>query len=236
MSDNDYVIISLFFEASKQSAFQDEVDFELMCEDRKQHGYNSGMGEIFRRVAAVSPVKVGARGALVPPANMSVRQLRAEIQRRGLDARGATERHELVALIEGSQGAQLRKLGVQKLRLEASRLGLDVRGLTEKGELVALLERALVATPRLGHGEGPPSPRKPWSEMSVRELRAEVARLGLSARGCLERADFVELLQEERRTHSESRAEALGTEAEGRAESRAEPSSSEGGLTYNEDL
>merc|ERR1740121_696843 len=102
MSDNEYVIISLFFEASsKQSGFQDENDFEFMCEDRKQHGYNSGMGEIFRRVAAVSPVKLGARGALVPPANMSVRQMRAEILRRGLDARGLTERHELVALLEG---------------------------------------------------------------------------------------------------------------------------------------
>ena len=32
------------------------------CEDRKDNGYNSGMGEIFRKVAAISPVPVRALG------------------------------------------------------------------------------------------------------------------------------------------------------------------------------
>lgn len=36
--------------------FQDEYEFEDMCEDRKNKGYNSGMGEIFRRVASISPI------------------------------------------------------------------------------------------------------------------------------------------------------------------------------------
>jgi hypothetical protein len=234
MSDNDYVIISLFFEDSKRSGFQDESDFEFMCEDRKQHGYNSGMGEIFRRVAAVSPVRLGARGALLPPAKMNVRQLRAEILRRGLDARGATERHELVALLEESQAAELRKLSVQKLRFEASRLGLEVRGLTEKNELVALLERALITTSGQGESEVSQAPQKPLTEMSVRELRAEVSRLGLNARGCLERIDFVNLLQEERRTHAESHAEVPEVGADEAAVSRAEQSISEVGSTCNE--
>lgn len=236
MSDNDYVIISLFFEDSKRSGFQDEADFEFMCEDRKQHGYNSGMGEIFRRVAAVSPVKLGARGALLPPAKMNVRQLRAEILRRGLDARGATERHELVALLEESQAAELRKLSVQKLRFEASRLGLETRGLTEKNELVALLEQALVAASGQREGERSQAPQKPLTEMSVRELRAEVARLGLNARGCLERIDFVNLLQEERRAHAESHAEVLEVGRDEEAAGRAEQSISEAGSTCNETL
>jgi len=36
--------------------FQDEYEFEETCEDRKNNGYNSGMGEIFRRVASISPI------------------------------------------------------------------------------------------------------------------------------------------------------------------------------------
>ena len=37
-------------------AYQDEVEYGGMCEDRAQNGYNSGMGEIFRRVAQISPI------------------------------------------------------------------------------------------------------------------------------------------------------------------------------------
>ncbi|CAE8635910.1 unnamed protein product, partial [Polarella glacialis] len=89
MSDNGYVIISLFFSAAgpKQVGFQDEVDFEFMCEDRKRQGYNSGMGEIFRKVAAIAPVVVGARSAArwLPPAQMTSRQLKLEMARRGLN-------------------------------------------------------------------------------------------------------------------------------------------------------
>merc|ERR1711907_429540 len=39
-------------------SYQDEFEFRDMCEDRKNAGYNSGMGEIFRKVAAISPVKM----------------------------------------------------------------------------------------------------------------------------------------------------------------------------------
>ena len=37
-------------------SFQDEADFAPSCGDRAAHGYNSGMGEIFRRVAAINPI------------------------------------------------------------------------------------------------------------------------------------------------------------------------------------
>lgn len=62
LSDHGYVIISVFFNATDEASAglrsQDEVYFADHCEDRKQHGYNSGMGEIFRRVAAISPIKI----------------------------------------------------------------------------------------------------------------------------------------------------------------------------------
>lgn len=38
--------------------FQDEYEFGPMCADRAANGYNSGMGEIFRKVASISPVQL----------------------------------------------------------------------------------------------------------------------------------------------------------------------------------
>ena len=35
-------------------SYQDEGEYAQMCEDRKNAGYNSGMGEIFRKVAGIS--------------------------------------------------------------------------------------------------------------------------------------------------------------------------------------
>jgi hypothetical protein len=40
-------------------SFQSEYEYEGMCKSRAEAGYNSGMGEIFRRVAMISPVPVG---------------------------------------------------------------------------------------------------------------------------------------------------------------------------------
>uniref|UniRef100_A0A7S4B7W2 Uncharacterized protein n=1 Tax=Chrysotila carterae TaxID=13221 RepID=A0A7S4B7W2_CHRCT len=48
----------LFMNAIGQR-YQDEGEYAIMCHKRAENGYNSGMGEIFRRVAAISPV--GAR-------------------------------------------------------------------------------------------------------------------------------------------------------------------------------
>ena len=36
-----------------------EYEYEGMCKSRADAGYNSGMGEIFRRVAMISPIPVG---------------------------------------------------------------------------------------------------------------------------------------------------------------------------------
>eukprot|EP01050_Picozoa_sp_SAG11_P001124 SAG11_NODE_47_length_20431_cov_7.472752_2_plen_54_part_00 len=41
------------------------------------------MGEIFRRVAAIAPVRAGERGAFRAPRTMKVGELRAEAERRG---------------------------------------------------------------------------------------------------------------------------------------------------------
>jgi len=146
MSDHNYVIISMFFDASKRpSGFQDESDFEFMCEDRKNQGYNSGMGEIFRRVAAISPIQV--RALLAAPSTLTAKQLRAEAVRRGIDTRGIADKDELVQLLERSQEEDLQKLSIKQLRIEASRLNVDVRGVADKAELVDLILRA--RTPRV---------------------------------------------------------------------------------------
>lgn len=89
LSDHGYVIINMFFDLPPGSPdtkaltttsgpakpgrikevngvkYQDEYEYGPMCEDRKNAGYNSGMGEIFRRVAAVSPVPIPTN----PPAS-----------------------------------------------------------------------------------------------------------------------------------------------------------------------
>ena len=36
--------------------FQDDAEWSGMCADRASRGYDSGMGEIFRKVAAITPV------------------------------------------------------------------------------------------------------------------------------------------------------------------------------------
>merc|ERR1712194_556382 len=37
--------------------FQDEWEYREMCRDRAENGYNSGMGEIFRKVAEISAIQ-----------------------------------------------------------------------------------------------------------------------------------------------------------------------------------
>lgn len=82
-SDHGYPILTMFFDDGEQAAeedshalaapqgtptpgrvfkshtgltYQDEFEFGPMCESRKNAGYNSGMGEIFRKVAGLSPI------------------------------------------------------------------------------------------------------------------------------------------------------------------------------------
>jgi len=40
--------------------YQDEREYKPLCEDRARNGYNSGMGEIFRKVCAVAPISEDA--------------------------------------------------------------------------------------------------------------------------------------------------------------------------------
>ena len=42
--------------------FQSEVEYDQMCVDRKKHGYNSGMGEIFRKVAEINAISLPDEG------------------------------------------------------------------------------------------------------------------------------------------------------------------------------
>mmetsp|Transcript_74102 Transcript_74102/g.217454 ORF Transcript_74102/g.217454 Transcript_74102/m.217454 type:complete len:273 (+) Transcript_74102:25-843(+) len=57
-SDHGYIIISMFFDEDKSLKSMDETLFADNCRQRAEAGYNSGMGEIFRKVAAISPVKL----------------------------------------------------------------------------------------------------------------------------------------------------------------------------------
>merc|ERR1712050_294035 len=136
----------MFFDASKRTnGFQDEADFAEMCEDRKNQGYNSGMGEIFRRVAAINPVEI--RPALPPPlAEMDNKQLRSEAHRLGLDLRGVADKAEILALLEKAQLESLWRLSTKQLRTEAIRRGLDVRGIADKRDMIQLLADSLGQT------------------------------------------------------------------------------------------
>ena len=104
------------------------------------------MGEIFRRVAAIAPVKIGERGVFRAPRTMkTTAELRAEAARRGLakQASRAQEKKELVQLLEETQGNALAKVGTKQLHTVAQRRGLAVDATMEKEQLVAILEVAM---------------------------------------------------------------------------------------------
>ena len=82
MSDNGFVIIGMFFPASSSlnadsaegavvaadavpaaPPAQQQQEFQGVCSVRAQNGYNSGMGEIFRKVAAISPIGAATAAA-----------------------------------------------------------------------------------------------------------------------------------------------------------------------------
>lgn len=201
MSDNGYVIVALFFDASRRvSGFQDEADFKEMCENRKDHGYNSGMGEIFRRVAAIAPVDTGSW--LLPPAKMTAKQLRAAAARLDLNVRGLTEKAELVALVAQVRAERLQNMTVKQLRAEAARLDLDLRGISERPELLDVLAKALGATAPTGtlYAKGIPSVDNGpaplnLTMMRTRELQKEARRRGLDTQGIVDRSELVALLK-----------------------------------------
>lgn len=83
LSDNGFIIIAMFFDFKpdhpesasagllqkpnveaepgrvsehRGTLVQDEAEYQGWCSDRAAKGYNSGMGEIFRRVAMISPI------------------------------------------------------------------------------------------------------------------------------------------------------------------------------------
>ena len=83
-TDHGFIAISMFFDAPSEEeedrgvwqpgrvvqrggrVFQDDVEYSDMCSERASNGYNSGMGEIFRRVAAITPISTeDAVGALL---------------------------------------------------------------------------------------------------------------------------------------------------------------------------
>uniref|UniRef100_A0A0G4GAV7 Uncharacterized protein n=1 Tax=Chromera velia CCMP2878 TaxID=1169474 RepID=A0A0G4GAV7_9ALVE len=92
LSDGGYVIISMFFDSRPTDdeqtpppalqeggprpgrlsthgpfVFQHEGEYEPMCTERAQYGYQSGMGEIFRQAASVAPVGIQKQGCKISP-------------------------------------------------------------------------------------------------------------------------------------------------------------------------
>jgi hypothetical protein len=98
LSDHGYPIIAMFFDAEQLEdevadgavsngnaaptpgrisvspsgvKYQDETEWGPMCTDRANNGYNSGMGEIFRKVAAITEIDIPTAPAiesnLAPP-------------------------------------------------------------------------------------------------------------------------------------------------------------------------
>lgn len=84
LSDHGFIIISMFFDLPESSDLavatmttqpaqpgrvtdfngvqvQHEREYEGWCENRAMNGYNSGMGEIFRKVAEITPIKIKPR-------------------------------------------------------------------------------------------------------------------------------------------------------------------------------
>ncbi len=59
---------------------QDEFEYKGWCKDRADNGYNSGMGEIFRRVAMISPIDIVAATASSLPAPSDL-ELEANVQK-----------------------------------------------------------------------------------------------------------------------------------------------------------
>jgi len=142
LSDHGYPIVSLFFDApgaagrptpvdrptpgrvttSGGITFHDEQEYAGECASRAAAGYNSGMGEIFRKVAAVSPIMPGpgGRAGALPPAkglmaqrNYTETELSAErvgslkriIRDYGGNCLGCNEKAEFVAKVLALQKA-----------------------------------------------------------------------------------------------------------------------------------
>ena len=188
-SDHGFVIIGIFFAPGKQA--QDGSSFDSMCTDRANAGYNSGMGEIFRQVADISPIEVGSN-ALVRPSALPPRQLANAARRRGVPTRGR-ERHEVVAALEAQVPTMLYRLKPAALRAAAASLGVFARPIATKADKAALVAQLAAA---LGTPEPPPPPptRAALAAMTVRELQEEADRRGLDRRLCIERADLQRLL------------------------------------------
>jgi hypothetical protein len=86
LSDNGHIIVGMLFDfpddadptwsfdtpvpgrvVSKGGVrYQDEAEYSAMCQQRAAQGHNSGMGEIFRRVAGITPVSVNGTSADPP--------------------------------------------------------------------------------------------------------------------------------------------------------------------------
>ena len=191
-SDHGYVVIGLYFAPGRAQpgSSQDGASFRGMCDDRAAAGYNSGMGEIFRQVAAISPVEIAAQ--LVAPSSLPPKQLAIAARRQGVTVRGL-EKPQLVAALEKLLPARLRSLKPRALRAAAARLGVSAPPVTNRAQKEVLVGRLAEAL-RAPSPPPPPLARAELAKMSSGELAAEATRRGLDRRRFVERADLLRLL------------------------------------------
>ena len=120
MSDNGYVILGLFLDSEVGAKAggetldaKNEAQYAAQCEERKGRGYDSGMTDIFRKVAVISPLLTRAEsGAVCAARDLTPAQLQA--RRRELMEGGV--RPEAMEAAKKKQTAELQRIRLQKLR------------------------------------------------------------------------------------------------------------------------
>lgn len=204
LSDHGYPIISLFFDAPGAAArpspvdrptpgrvttsggvsFQDEQEYANECAARAAAGYNSGMGEIFRKVAAVSPIVPGKRATLTLPKGLLAQKQYTEAElnaeRSGFLKRvirdyagtcvGCQEKRDFVAKILALQAGEGRSFEDQALSGD----GRVPSRAAHKGMLA-----------QLNYTEAE------LSKQRVASLKRILRDYGVSCVGCNEKAEFV---------------------------------------------
>eukprot|EP01128_Nolandella_sp_AFSM9_P004841 TRINITY_DN225_c0_g1_i1.p1 TRINITY_DN225_c0_g1~~TRINITY_DN225_c0_g1_i1.p1 ORF type:complete len:554 (+),score=179.48 TRINITY_DN225_c0_g1_i1:86-1663(+) len=103
------------------------------------------------------------------------------------------------AMCEGPSvtNEDLTQLSISELKKRLTVLGVDFSMCVEKKEMVRLLKDADGGPVNVAASPSPsPAPSAPsYSSMSVSELKREMSKRGISAEGCLSKADLVEKLE-----------------------------------------
>eukprot|EP00746_Dinoflagellata_sp_MGD_P018492 gnl/MRDRNA2_/MRDRNA2_142887_c0_seq1.p1 gnl/MRDRNA2_/MRDRNA2_142887_c0~~gnl/MRDRNA2_/MRDRNA2_142887_c0_seq1.p1 ORF type:complete len:308 (-),score=31.33 gnl/MRDRNA2_/MRDRNA2_142887_c0_seq1:226-1149(-) len=93
LSDNGYIIMSIFFEDVGQAG-NPQSKFMSACQERAANGYRSGMGLVFRKVAGASPISTFAISRKIAPKNETSRAFRSANRTVRVDSVGSALVHK----------------------------------------------------------------------------------------------------------------------------------------------